>query len=351
MTLVQRHLLLALFFLAFAWIAPYAHAQSDTFFVTPDPDATVSLIMTPKQPAPGDTVRLSAVGGSRVDLQGSTITWYQNGKNISKGVGVTSIDIKAGVLGTKLDIGVQVDSPDGGSAASSLSVIPTHIDLLVDSDSYTPPFYRGRALPSAGTQMRMQALVYFKRTDGSFVPPSSIVYTWRENGQIIGKVSGKGRQTVTLPSPVLYGTSVITVDAVSNDGLFSGSASMRISSIEPVLALYENHPLFGLMYHQAMGAKTSIPDSETTFAAVPYFADIKNPNDSRLRYNWTVNGESVSASTERPSEFTINADKSNGEASISLSLTHSRNVFMNPKGAWDVTFRTFEQPSPFSSSF
>lgn len=351
MTLAQRHLPLALFFLAFLLVAPFAHAQSDTLFVSPDPDATVSLTMAPKSPAPGDTVRLSVVGGSRVDLQNSTITWYQNGKNISKGVGITSIDIKAGVLGTKLDIGVQVDSPDGGSAASSISIIPTHIDLLVDSDSYTPPFYRGRALPSAGTQMRMQALVYFKRTDGSFVPPSSIVYTWSENGQIIGKVSGKGRQTVTLPSPVLYGTSVITVDAVSSDGLFSGSASVRLSSVEPVLALYENHPLFGLMYHQAMGEKTSIPDSETTFAAVPYFADIKNPNDSRLRYNWIVNGKSVPADTARPSEITINADKSSGEASISLSLSHSTNFFMNPKGVWNVAFRTFQQTNPFSSSF
>ncbi|MBI2030834.1 hypothetical protein HYT05_04390 [Candidatus Kaiserbacteria bacterium] len=351
MTRVQRHIPLALFFLAFLLVAPYTHAQSDNFFVSPDPDATVSLTMTPKNPSPGDTVHLSVTGGSRVDLQNSTITWYQNGKNISKGIGITSIDIKAGVLGTKLDMGVQVDSPDGGSAASSLSIIPTHIDLLVDSDSYTPPFYRGRALPSAGTQMRMQALVYFKRTDGSFVPPNSIVYTWSENGQIIGKVSGKGRQNVTLPSPVLYGTSVITVNAVSNDGLFSGSASIRISSIEPILALYENHPLFGFMYHQAMGEKTSIPDSETTFAAVPYFADIKNPNDPRLRYNWTVNGSVVPTDTTRPSEITINADKSDGKATISLSLSHSSNVFMNPKGDWDVVFRTFEQTSPFSSSF
>jgi len=328
------------------------HAQSDPIIIDLDVNATITLSMSPQNPTPGDTVHLKVTGGSLVDLQDSTITWFQNGKNISKGVGNTDLDIKAGALGQEINIVVQVTPPGGISSTQTLSIIPTHIDLLIDSDSYTPPFYRGRALPSAGTRLRMQALTYFKRPNGSLIPPSSIIYTWSQNGQIAGSLSGLGHQTVTLPSPVLYSTDVIKVDAASTDGTLHGSASITLSSVQPLITLYEDHPLFGLMYHQMMGDQTSIPDSEMTFAAVLYFAQIKGPTDPRLQYTWKVNGAVVPSNAVRPDEITINADKSKGDANIGLSISHTTNFFMSPRGTWDVTFKTIGQvDNPFSKSF
>ncbi|MBI5003793.1 hypothetical protein HZC00_01730 [Candidatus Kaiserbacteria bacterium] len=351
MAIVQKHFLFTLFLLALLLTAPMAYAQSGAIFVSPNPEAVATIIMIPKNPSPGDTVHLTVTGGSLLDLQNSTITWFQNGKLISKGVGYASLDITTGTLGSEDDVNVQVDSPDGATAASSISIIPTHVDLLLDSDSYIPPFYRGRALPSAGTHMQAQALVYFKRSDGSFIPPNSIIYTWKVNGQVIGNVSGKGRQTAVLPAPVLFGTSNVSIEAVSTDNLFTGSASTNISSVEPILMLYEDHPLFGILFHRAMGQTTTIPDSEMTFAAVPYFTQVKNPNDPQLRYHWMVNGNLIVADTNHPSEIVINADKSNGEAAITLALNHASNFLMNAKGSWDVIFKVFDQTNAFFSNF
>lgn len=234
----------------------------------------------------------------------------------------------------------------------SFTNVPNNIDLLIDSDSYTPPFYRGRALPSAGTQLRVQARTYFRRSDGSLVPPSSIVYTWRQNGEVVGSVSGLGKQTAILPSPTLYGTDTISVSAISSDRAFSGTALVRLSSVQPVLNLYQDHPLFGILYHQAMGAHTSIPDSEMTFAAVLYFAQSNGPSDPRLQYKWRVDDLAVPTSSAQASEITINADKSSGVAAIALSVAHSTNYFMNPRGTWSVSFKSLGQTTnPFSNGF
>ena len=307
--------------------------------------------MSPQYPAPGDTVRLTVSGDSTVDLANSAITWLVNGKKVSQDTGNTILDMKVGPLGKETSVDVRVAPPDGADTSTSVVILPTQVDLLVDSDSYTPPFYEGRALPSAGTQLHLQAIAHLKRTNGSSVPASAITYTWRQNDRVVGSISGKGRQSVTLPSPALYGTDTISVEASSGDGL-SGSATVRISATEPVLVLYKDHPLFGIMYHQAMGDETRIPDSEMTFAAVPYFAQIKNPNDPRLQYSWSVNDSDIQSNPGNPSEIIVNADNSSGLATINLSLIHSNNFFMNAKGAWGVSFRTTGQTAnPFTSIF
>lgn len=354
MTAIQKDISLyaiVVFSLVYLSWAHSAYAQVESSDYLTDPRTAVTLTINPQNPNPGDTVHVTLAGGELVDLSNGTITWSVNGKSVPSAAGSTNLDVKAGTLGTESAIHVLIREPNGAEYSASASIVPTHIDLLVDSDAYTPPFYRGRALPSAGTQMHLQARVYFKRANGSLVPSSSIIYTWSRNGEIIGSASGLGRSSVAVPSPMLYGTNTITVRAVATDNTFSGSASIRIASVEPVLTLYQDHPLFGILYHQAMGVQTAIPDSEMTFAATLYFAQIQNPNDSRLRYTWRVNGIPVTTDATHDSEITINADKSQGSADIELSIAHSTNYFMSPTGTWRVAFKSAGQTNnPFSSN-
>lgn len=237
---------------------------------------------------------------------------------------------------------------DGTAVQTNIPSSP--VDLLFDADSYVPPFYRGRALPSAGTNMHLQALARF-----GGVPDSQITYTWRRNGQVESSVSGAGRSSISLTAPTLFGTDTISVDARTADGSMYGSASVAISSIDPRATLYQDHPLFGIEYYNALTPleaspltgltdQNSIPDLEMTFAAVPYFAQASNPNDPRLAYAWSVNGAPVSAATTSlpaqagGSEITINAQNSSGLAAISLLLTSPINFLLHGEGSWNVLF-------------
>ncbi len=231
----------------------------------------------------------------------------------------------------------QLDAVIGGTSAAAQGVsAPMPVDLLVDADSYVPPFYQGRALPSAGTDLRLEALARFTRPDGTLVPSADIVYTWHQDDRVVGNVSGLGQSSVVLPSPPLYGSTDIEVDAQTQDNTLEGTASIVLPSTQPVLLLYEDNPLLGLTFYHALGGETELSDVEMTFAAVPYFAEIQSPNDPRLAYAWTVNGSSVSSSAADPSEVTLNSANSNGLATVGLTLSHATNFLMSSTGSWDI---------------
>ena len=138
----------------------------------------------------------------------------------------------------------------------------------------------------------------------------------------------------------LFGTDLITVEARTFDGLLANEASFSISPVQPILTLYQNHPLFGMMYHQALSSTTFIPDSEMTFAAVPYFAQTRSVEDPSLTFEWRVNGKKIPVSETDPGAITINADNSSGIAILGLELTHATNYYLDARGLWNITFST-----------
>ncbi|HWP61544.1 MAG TPA: hypothetical protein VN495_03000 [Candidatus Paceibacterota bacterium] len=224
------------------------------------------------------------------------------------------------------------------AAGQSASVGPaSRIDLLYDTDSYTPPFYRGRALASAGTIMHFTAIPHFAGAGGAAIPTSSITFTWKIDGRVEGEVSGKGAASVALPSPTLYGRNTIEVDANAGGGVY-GSASITIAALDPEPMLYEDHPLYGIEYYNALGTQTTVPDIEMTFAAIPFFAQAGSASDASLTYQWSVNGQTVAATSSNENEITINASNSNGLAALAVSLSSRVNAFLAGHGTWNILF-------------
>ncbi len=328
---MRKRILFAIF--AASVLAAPAHAQLGLLGTS----ESVSIALSPAHPGPHDAVRLT-VQSSLSDVARSSIVWRANGKIIAQGTGVTSATITAGDLGAETTIDVATLAPDGTAAAATAHVIPTEVDLLFDSDSYTPPFYRGRALPSAGTSVVLQAIPHFIRPGGSRLALGDLVYTWKKNDQVLGDLSGRGKSAIVIPAPVLYATDVLSVDVESSDGLLSGESSVAIHAEDPMIVLYENHPIFGVLYGSALSRSASIAESEMTFTAVPYFASVRNPTDRQLQYVWRINGTKIPTDTNKPNELTLKASASSNIAHIELALTHATNFFLDSSGSWNVTF-------------
>lgn len=310
------------------FIAAPAHAQ----FTGLQDGSALTIALNPAYPAPGDQVQLTLRSPS-YDLDRSYITWRANGTIIAEGEGAVAAKATAGALGSAVSIEATVENADI-SATAVARIIPASVDLIWESDSLVPPFYRGRALPSAGTSLRMQAIARF----GNSVPDNQITYTWKRNGAVLSSLSGRGRSSITIGSPALFGSDIITVEASTAGGQLAGAASVRIASIEPELALYQRHPLFGVEYHKAIGAVAQIPQAEVTFHAVPYFADAARPTDPALEYGWQVNQRGVQEDPARSNEITIDASNAAGVALIRLALSHASNLFFSADGTWNVTF-------------
>ncbi len=316
-----------------ALLAPHTYAQFGLLGV----EGALSISLVPSHPGPGDTVRLTA-RSSVLDLRERAIVWRANGKMIAQGVGTDSAEVLAGALGAETDIEVDVILPNEITARARMIIIPTELDLLIDSDSFIPPFYRGRARPSAGTNLRLEAIPRFKRGGGAYVANPDLIFTWRRNGEVIGEVSGRGKSTAIIPAPHLFGTDRVTVEVRTSDGLLSNEAGLSSVSIQPVLTLYQDHPLFGILYNQALGRTTFVPESEMTFAAMPYFAQARRADDQALSFVWRVNDTEVKPGGTNQNKITINAQNSTGVALLGLELTHATNSYVDAKGLWNITF-------------
>lgn len=317
-------------FLTIAFFALPAHAQ----YNIPDASAALSISLSPTYPQPGQTVNLS-LSSTLYDLGESVVVWRANGRVIAEGEGVTETRVTAGERGTITTVSAAIA---GGVASTEVSIRPTEISILWESDSHTPPFFSGRALPSAGTSVKLHAITYFAEPGKAEISPNNIIFTWKRNGGTLRDVSGRGKASATIDAPYLFGADTISVEAVSADGTIAGSASVRIPSVEPLLTLYQRHPIFGTMYYSALTGTSFVSESEMSFSAEPYYADAKTARDPLLAYEWQVNSAAVTADATDPNTITIDASRSTGIARIDLDLYHRTNLFLSGSGTWLITF-------------
>lgn len=313
----------------------YATPAQAQFGLT-DAGNALTIKFSPATPSPGDTVTIS-LHSSLIDIEESDVLWQANGKNVAQGTGVDSTSIQAGALGVETRIVATVTTGDGSSASTEATIHPNELDLLIDSDAYVPAFYRGWPRPSAGTSLRLQAIPRFKQ-GATFLPASGLIYTWRRNDVVLGSMSGRGKTAAIIPVEHLFGTDIISVEARTADSRLSHSSSISVSADEPVLTLYEDDPLYGILYHRALSPSAFIGGAEATFAAVPFFVQTKNLSDAALHFDWRVNSAEIPANPKNPSELTINAENSSGVAFVELDISHATNFYLNAKGAWNITF-------------
>src|SRR3989344_1793140 len=121
--------------------------------VTPGIYTSVTAELSPESPEPDQLVRVT-LKSSIIDLSLASITWRVNDEIVQQGYDVPSIEVRAGELGTKTTVTAEIEN-EIAEARMQVVLIPTEMDVLWESDSFIPPFYQGRALPSAGTSVRL----------------------------------------------------------------------------------------------------------------------------------------------------------------------------------------------------
>ncbi len=311
--------------------AQAAYAQSDF----PSASSAVTIAMSPAQPVPNSTVRLT-LQSPIFDLSQSLVSWRVDGELLTEGEGVTSVSIQVKAAGETTDVSASVVTSDE-EALAFLSITPASLDLLWEAEGFAPALYKGRTLPSPGANITLVAHPTFVR-GGAPIAEKDLIYTWRKGNTVLGSLSGKGRSTLVVDGTTLFGEEVFSVDARTADGEISARGSARIPAPDTSLRLYENHPLFGPLYHRAFSATAFTPETEMTFLAIPYFAPVTTENDPRLQYAWRVDRNSIVSDAKKPSQITINAAGSTGIATIDLEVTHVTNYFFGTNAAWQITF-------------
>jgi hypothetical protein len=161
------------------------------------------------------------------------------------------------------------------------------VELLWQGSGYVPPFYAGKTLWSAQTNVALFALPH------GLGDATALNYKWTRNGTVLGSSSGVGKNSITYTDTVLSRTQTFKVDIISSAGKVITSDSITLTPSEQQLFIYENNPLLGYLFNRSISG-TYIPrDQEFTFSAFPFFYTAQSRADANLAYKWSTNDGAV----------------------------------------------------------
>lgn len=159
------------------------------------------------------------------------------------------------------------------------------VDLLWQGETYTSPFYKGRTLWSSQSRITFLAIPHGTGIGN----PANLIYKWTKNGTVLGNINGVGRNTLSFDDSIISRPQTIKIDILSGQDTVLASASVTVTPISPILAIYENNPLFGFMFHRETSGAHELEDKEITFTAFPIFFSASNRTDNKVNYEWRTN--------------------------------------------------------------
>lgn len=284
-------------------------------------DLSIIAEVNPKTPAPNETVTITLISYS-TDINSSFISWTNGGKVVISGTGEKKYTFVMGGPGTTTSIGVSVRL-GSQSASESFTFTPQALDVIWEaSDAYTPPFYRGKALPLQEATYTVVALPY----SGNKVATTGYVFEWLHNGDV-KQSSGYGKNTLVFRNNFLNKVDSLRLAVRSSDGSFSVTKNVSlIPEKSTSILFYEKDPLLGILYNKAILSNFSLSKGEKTFIAEPYnFSGKKNT----VEYEWKLNGNEV-VTQDQPNELTVsNQGGVTGAAKIEISINNIASYFQN----------------------
>lgn len=285
-------------------------------------DATISVF--PTNPAANETVTMEA-GSLRTDINRATISWSLNGKVQKSGIGEKKFQFQNGDLGKTTIVDVTIVTQEGQTISKHYGFRASSIDIIWKADTYVPPFYKGKALASYQSDMTFIAMPQFLDSNGAYINPKSLLYTWKKDNVVLGDQSGYGKQSLTIPGSIINRPYSVQVDVTSFDGRYKASGSTGIEKGSPDIIFYENNPLYGVQFDRALEGPTKITNQEMSVAAYPYYFSAPSRTTTNLSYTWLMNGTRISTDSFTPT-ITFKTPGIEGTSVLNLRIENTAKI-------------------------
>ena len=283
----------------------------------------LSITVEPEAPAPGAETTIT-ITSSSVDLGSAQIIWSLNGAPVASGSGVRTFSFTMGGVGGATIVALSVDPLQGSSFTRTFIFRPGSVILLWEANTYTPPFYVGKALYSPGANIRILALTSVADSGGVAISPENLIFKWEINGDAYADRSGLGKNVLDITGGQLRQAEIIGVDVLRADGSKAGRGDVLIPTTPPRALFYKKDPLRGVLYEKALRESFQLSEQETTFVAEPYYIAGRSRGSGEFIYEWTLNGLSIDPQGEDKSTITLRQEGSqSGRATLSFSMQNT----------------------------
>jgi hypothetical protein len=281
-------------------------------------------------PQPGETVQISLNHYGRVYLDSSNITWIVNGEEYESGVGIKQISIEVGSAGSVYAVRALVNRGSEIEKTQTTTFSVANIDLLWEVlDSYTHPFYKGKALPTMDSAVRMVAIPQVSNQSG-MLPAENLIYNWSKDGGRRASDSGYGKNSILVLAEFTRRThsAEVEVEDPQSGSRWTTSTSFRLS--EPEVLFYRKNPLGGIQYEREISDTLDLEQGgSSTIVAEPYYFS----NQDSLEYSWRLNGRSVKDTTTTGNTELPLVSQQKGTSEIDLYVTNKDNIFQSGRGS------------------
>lgn len=293
--------------------------------------AVADIVLKPEIPGPYEKV-VANISGYVIDIDRAEVYWYQNEEIKKQGIGERSFEFTVGGIGSETVINVVIVTFEGQRIDKQLIIRPIEVDLLWEADSYTPPFYRGKAHPTSKSSLNVVAI-----PNTPNLAETNFLYTWKEGFFNIAKnYSGYERNFYKLESQLAPYRRSVDVEAVSLDKSLRAKNQVFIESVEPELVPYQNLPLSGVNYSKRLTSPTELSSDELVVTIEPFFFDTGAVLKNELRYQWTANGNFLRESTSAGSNTYIFSRPDLGGASVLVGIGVINNLEWLQRGETEL---------------
>jgi hypothetical protein len=297
--------------------------------------SNLTINMDPKFPGPFTDVSVS-IDSFTENINSATISFRINGVTKQREIGNKDFAFTTKASGDVQNLTITVTTRDGITLSETLTIAPASVSLLWEADTYTPPFYKGKALFTPQSNVKVVALPDLVTPDGRKLNPKELVYTWKQDGRSLPGSSGYGKQVAIIPSSLIPRPMTVSVSVDSPGGTLHGESSVRIPIAEPEIVFYENSPVLGVVLARSLGKFFSLEKEEMSLVAIPYFFKGSSRTDALLDYAWKLNGKNIAG--ERGDMLTVRQSEFPGTSRVSLTIKRIGEILQ--AGRASVTIET-----------
>lgn len=287
----------------------------------------LSLEMQPTFPQPGQpvTLTLNDYGGS---YYGASLQWYKNGTAIPGSTNQRSVTITAPAIGAKETISIVLTLSTGLTTTIKQVISPIYADIIIEPQTHVPGFYKGRALPSAGSTVNLTALL----SDGNPMG-TDFIYIWRINDDVLEDGPLRGRNRISFVAPQDK-ELIISLQVSRPNGDIVANRSIYIASMRPELHFYEVNTLYGVEPKAIKNNFTMIGNS-ALIKAEPYYLDSQVFNQPNI-LEWKINQDKVAGQTGDPYELMLEKTGTAGTAKMDFHVRSTVDLLQGTRGGFSI---------------
>ncbi len=296
----------------------------------------ISVNIGPQNPNPNESTTIT-LSSFAANLDSVLITWSVDGSVASAGIGKKSFSLQAGSAGSQKRVTVKISMPDG-EINKTITIRPSVMTLLWEAtDSYIPPFYKGKALLSEGSEVKIVAMPEVK-VGTTMANPKNMTYSWKKDFNPDQQASGYAKNFYIYTTDFLENSSTVSVVAQTIDQKFASESSITTSSINPKITFYRRDFSLGTLWDQALSNGHQIMGDDTIIA-VPYYISPKEIRTPSLVFRWYINESPVKAKSYFKNIMPLKVeDGMSGKAELRLDIENTEKIYQTASHKIDVQF-------------